>query len=154
MFGLFTQVLDSISGCTDGESNTGLWVWLWCLFTSSWYNSYWKRQTGKLWSATLGLILKCVKGLESPWTLPAFLDWVIFNWRGHFIHLLSSTSQCSCWARAIGDVKFQGCVLCCDSLTLSVLHVPVSSALIQRFFPICCVILFIRMSGEIGRDEG
>lgn len=158
MFGLFTQVLDSISGCTDGESNPGLWVWLWCLFTSSWYNSYPKRQTGKLWSATLGLVLKCVKGLESPWAVPAFLDWVIFNCHGHFLHLLhrfiSSTSQCSCWARGIGDVKFQGCILGSDSLTPSVLHVPTSSASIQRFFLICSVILFIRMEWRNGKGWG
>lgn len=112
MFGLFTQVLDNISGCTDGVSNTGLWVWLLCLFTSSWYKSYPNRQTGKLWSATLGLILKHVKGLEkpleSPWAFPAFLNWVIFIWHGHFIHLLPNASCCCCWTRGIWDVTCQG----------------------------------------------
>lgn len=112
MFGLFTQVPDSISGCTDGESNTGLWVWLLCLFTSSWYKSYPKRQTRKLWSATLGLILKCVKGLENPWRAP---EHCLPSWFGWFLTGMA-TSLISCpthHSAPVGegdfwDVKCQG----------------------------------------------
>lgn len=114
MFGLFAQVLDNISGCTDGESNTGFWVWLLCLFTSSWYNSYLKRQTGKLWSATLGLILRCTKGLETPGAptrdlvLDSPLSTVCLSGLGGFFltSVASSFIFCPIYYRAlVGQVK-------------------------------------------------